>query len=160
MKIPTELKHKPVIVSEDYDLIDGRLANNSDAKGLSLGLAQWNERGKLDISAKVWRHTGEKWSRQSEEMPLHRVLDLAILICKSRLVFKERYRKNEKDYPKFPLLDRIGLQGGAMNVSICVDNEHIEEDIDLFDKRLREDDEMLSERMHTLTRLLKELEMD
>ncbi|MDD5362426.1 MAG: DUF6530 family protein [Ignavibacteria bacterium] len=160
MKIPTELKHKPVIVSEDYDLIDGRLANNSDAKGLSLGLAQWNDRGKLDISAKVWRHTGEKWSRQSEEMPLHRVLDLAILICKSRLVFKERYRKNEKDYPKFPLLDRIGLQGGAMNVSICVDNEHIEEDIDLFDKRLREDDEMLSERMRTLTRLLKELEMD
>jgi hypothetical protein len=160
MKIPTELKHKPVIVSEDYDLIDGRLANNSDAKGLSLGLAQWNERGKLDISAKVWRHTGEKWSRQSEEMPLHRVIDLAILICKTRLVFKERYHKNEKDYPKFPLLDRIGLQGGAMNVSICVDNEHIEEDIDLFDKRLREDDEMLSERLRTLTSLLKELEMD
>ena len=26
--------------------------------GLSLGLAQWNDRGKVDISAKVWRHTG------------------------------------------------------------------------------------------------------
>ncbi len=52
MKIPTELKHKPVIVSENYDLIDGRYTNNSDAKGLSLGLAQWNERGNLDISAK------------------------------------------------------------------------------------------------------------
>ena len=25
MKIPTELKHKPVIVSEDYDLIDGNM---------------------------------------------------------------------------------------------------------------------------------------
>ena len=40
MKIPTELKHKPVIVSEDYGLIDGRTAGESDAQGLSLGLAQ------------------------------------------------------------------------------------------------------------------------
>ncbi len=159
MKIPTELKHKPVIVSEDYDMVDGRQAYKSDAKGLSLGLAQWNERGKVEISAKVWRHTGEKWSRQSEEMPLHRALDLAILICKTKLIFKERYRKNEKDYPKFPLLDRIGLQGGAMNVAICVDNEHIEEDLDLFDKCLREDDELLSERLKTLSRILKELEI-
>jgi hypothetical protein len=82
MKIPTTLKHKPVIVAEDYENVDGRNAYDSDAKGLSLGLAQWNERGKLDISAKVWRHTGEKWSRQSEELPMHRVLDLAILVCR------------------------------------------------------------------------------
>ena len=76
MKIPTTLKHKPVIVAENYDSIDGRGAYHSDTKGLSLGLAQWNDRGKVDISAKVWRHTGEKWSRQSEELPMHRVLDL------------------------------------------------------------------------------------
>ncbi len=82
MKIPTTLKHKPVVVSEDYDRIDGRYAYDSDAKGLSLGLAQWNDRGKVDISDKVWRYTGSKWSRQSEEMPLHRVLDLAIQICR------------------------------------------------------------------------------
>lgn len=67
MHIPTTLKHKPVLVAEDYGRIDGRTAYGSDAQGLSLGLAQWNDRGKVDISAKVWRHTGEKWSRQSEE---------------------------------------------------------------------------------------------
>lgn len=157
MKIPSELKHKPVIISEDYDLIDGRMANQSDAKGLSLGLAQWNDRGNLDISAKIWRHTGEKWSRQSEEMPLHRVLDLAILICKSRKVFLERYHKNEKDYPKYPLLERIGLQGGAMNVSVCEDNSQIETDIDLFDQCLHKDDEIISERLNVLAGLLKDL---
>jgi hypothetical protein len=157
MKIPSELKHKPVIVSEDYDLIDGRYANDSDAKGLSLGLAQWNDRGNLDISAKVWRHTGEKWSRQSEEMPLHRVLDLAILICKTRKFFMERYKKNEKDYPAYPLLDRIGLQGGAMNVSICKDNEQIENDIKLFDETLHKDDEIISERLNVLYGLIKEI---
>lgn len=58
MKVPTYLKHKPVFVVEDYEKVDGRYANHSDAKGLSLGLAQWNERGKVEISAKVWRHTG------------------------------------------------------------------------------------------------------
>ena len=158
MKIPTELKHKPVIISEEYNKIDGRYGNNSDAKGLSLGLAQWNDRGNLEISAKIWRHTGDKWSRQSEEMPLHRVLNLAILICKARVFFLERYKKNEKDYPSYPLLERIGLQGGAMNVSICTDNEHIETDINLFDECLHKDDEIISERLHILYGLLKEIE--
>ena len=36
MKIPTSLKHKPVIVSENYEQVDGRYAaGTSDAKGLS-----------------------------------------------------------------------------------------------------------------------------
>ncbi|MBT3228612.1 MAG: hypothetical protein HOD43_14895 [Candidatus Marinimicrobia bacterium] len=157
MKIPSELKHKPVIVSEDYDRIDGRKAHNSDAKGLSLGLAQWNERGNVDISAKVWRHTGGKWSRQSEELPLHRVLDLAILIVKSRKVFLERYHKNEKDYPNYPALDRIGLQGDAMNVQVCIDNEFIEDDLDLFEATLAKDDEIISERLNVLMGLLNDL---
>jgi hypothetical protein len=157
VKIPTGLKHKPVIISEDYDLIDGRNQGDTDAKGLSLGLAQWNERGSLEISAKIWRHTGEKWSRQSEEMPLHRVLDLAILICKSRKFFLERYHKNEKDFPNYPLLDRIGVQGGAMNVAICNENDQIESDINLFDDCLHKDDEIISERMNILYGLIGEI---
>lgn len=156
MKIPADLKHKPVIVSEDYDRIDGR-NSNSDAKGLSLGLAQWNERGKVDISAKVWRHTGEKWSRQSEELPLHRVLDLAILIVRAKKIFRERYHLNEKDYPNYPSLDRIGLQGGAMNVSVCEDNQYLDGDMDLFEAALVKDDEIISERLKVLDRLLVDL---
>ncbi|HSG29054.1 MAG TPA: DUF6530 family protein, partial [Candidatus Krumholzibacterium sp.] len=120
--------------------------------------AQWSERGNLDISAKIWRHTGGKWSRQSEEMPLHRVLDLAILIARARLFFLERYRVNEKDHPDYPRLDRIALQGGAMNVSVCDNNEHIEGDIDLFDDCLRKDDELLSERLNVLRSLLNDIE--
>jgi len=156
MKIPTVLKHKPVIISEDYDIIDGRYSNNTDAKGLSLGLAQWNERGKVDISAKVWRFTGEKWSRQSEELPFHRVLDLALLICRSKLYFSDLYRKDIK-YPDYPKLDRIPVQGKALNVAICTDNEFINEDIKLFDECLHKDDELLSERLKVLSGLLKKL---
>jgi len=157
MKIPTTLKHKPVIVSQDYDKIDGRYAGASDTKGLSVGLAQWNDRGKIDVSAKIWRYTGEKWSRQSEEMPLHRVLDLALLICRAKAYFQEAYR-----YPKLydashATIDRLALQGGALDVSVCTDNPMIDEDIVLFRDALAKDDELLSKRLHRLSSLLREM---
>jgi hypothetical protein len=158
MKIPTSLKHKPVIVCENYENIDGKTAYKSDAKGLSLGLAQWNDRGKVDISAKVWRHTGEKWSRQSEELPLHRALDLSILICRALLYFQEEAYRHEKNYdPQKTILDRIGLQGDAMTVSICTDNPMIDEDIKLFSQALSNDSEIIGERLRTLSRILKEM---
>ncbi|NLY77394.1 MAG: hypothetical protein GX080_04805 [Tissierellia bacterium] len=158
MKIPTNLKHKPVIVSENYENIDGRYAYNSDAKGLSLGLAQWNDRGKVEISAKVWRHSGEKWSRQSEELPLHRVLDLAILVCRAKQYFQENAYRYSKLYDEEnSLIDRVGLQGDAMTVSVCTENDKIDEDIRLFQKALSEDDELISERLRVLSRILKEM---
>lgn len=157
MKIPTTLKHKPVIVSENYENVDGRYAYNTDAKGISLGLAQWNDRGKVDVSAKVWRYTGEKWSRQSEELPLHRVLDLAILVCRAKLHFREAYRYEKLYDPENPVIDRIGLQGDAMNVAVCTDNEKINEDIKLFSQALSNDDELIGERLRTLSRILKEM---
>ncbi len=156
MKIPKTLKHKPVIVSEDYENIDGRKAYNTDAKGLSLGLAQWNDRGKLDISAKVWRYTGEKWSRQSEELPMHRVLDLAILTCRSYLYFQNAYRYPKLYDPDNPQIDRVGLQGDAMTIEVCKDNPMIDEDIQLFSQALSQDGEIIGERLTVLSRLLKE----
>lgn len=157
MQIPTTLKHKPVVTVENYENVDGRSAYGSDAKGLSLGLAQWNDRGRVDISAKVWRYTGEKWSRQSEELPLHRVLDLAILTCRARQYFSDAYR-----YPKLyneddPQIDRIGLQGDAMTVAVCKNNPMIDEDIKLFADALSRDDEMLAERLHVLANLLQDM---
>lgn len=157
MKIPANLKHKPVIAVENYENVDGRYAYNSDAKGLSLGLAQWNDRGKLDISAKIWRHTGEKWSRQSEEMPMHRVLDLAILICRTSLYFKDAYRNKKLYDEENTTIDRVGVQGDAMTVGVCTDNPYIDEDIKLFAQTLGEEGERLGERYSLLANLLREL---
>ncbi|WP_028563238.1 DUF6530 family protein [Paenibacillus pinihumi] len=157
MKIPTTLKHKPVVVSENYEQVDGRYARNTDAKGLSLGLAQWNDRGKVEVSAKVWRYTGEKWSRQSEELPMHRVLDLAILICRTSLHFEEAYRFPKMYDPENPTIDRIGLQGDAMTVSICDGNPMIDTDIKMFAQALSEDGEMIGERLRVLSGLLNEM---
>jgi hypothetical protein len=156
MKLPTNLKHKPVIISENYENVDGRKCYCSDAKGLSLGLAQWNDRGLVEISAKVWRYTGEKWSRQSEELPLTRVIDLAIMIAKTEAYFREAYRYPKLYDPDHPQIDRVGLQGDAMTLSVATDNEHIDEDIALFRDALARDDELLSERLRVLSRLLKE----
>lgn len=111
----------------------------------------------MEISAKVWRYTGEKWSRQSEEMPLHRVLDLAILVCRAKLHFQEAYRYEKLYDTEKPFIDRIGLQGDAMTVAVCTDNEKIDEDIKLFRQALSNDDELLSERLRTLSRVLKDM---
>lgn len=88
---------------------------------------------KVDISAKVWRYTGEKWSRQSEELPLHRVLDLAVLICRTSLYFH---------YDHFFLKCLIPM---------------IDDDIKLFSQALNDNGEMIGERLRVLSRLLKEM---
>lgn len=157
MKIPTTLKHKPVIVAENYENVDGKYAYNTDAKGISLGLAQWNDRGNVDISAKVWRYTGEKWSRQSEELPLHRVLDLAILVCRAQEHFREAYRYERLYDPEKPVIDRVGLQGDAMTVAVCTGNDMIDEDIKLFRQALSDGDELIGERLQVLSGILKEM---
>lgn len=157
MNIPTTLKHKPVIVANNYEKIDGRTAYDTDAKGLSLGLAQWNDRGNVDISAKVWRYTGEKWSRQSEELPMHRVLDLAILICEAKKHFLEAYRFNKLYDEENPDVSKVGLQGDSMDVSVCTDNPMIDGDIKLFSEILARDDEMIAERLHLLANILSEM---
>lgn len=157
IKIPMTLKHKPVVIVEDYEQIDGRNAYESDAKGLSLGLAQWNDRGLLDISAKVWRYTGKKWSRQSEELPMHRVIDLAILICKTKQFFADSYRFPKLYDENQPQIDRIGLQGSAMTPKIATENPMIDGDIKLFAEVLARDDELMAERLHRLANLLNEM---
>jgi hypothetical protein len=157
MDIPVTLRHKPVIVVEDYEKVDGRYAYDTDAKGLSLGLAQWNDRGRVEISAKVWRHTGEKWSRQSEELPLHRVLDLALLVCRARQYFAEAYRYEKLYDPENTRIDRLGLQGDAMTMEVCTQNPMIDEDIRLFRDCIRKDDELIGERLRALSAVLKEM---
>lgn len=157
MNIPSHLKHKPVFVAEGYEQIDGQYAGSSDAQGLSLGLAQWNERGNVDISAKVWRYTGEKWSRQSEELPLHRVLDLALLICEVQKHMKEAYRFEKLYDPANTTIGRVNLQGGTMAVSINIENEMIDSDMKLFRDCLSKEDERIGERLARLAGVLREL---
>ena len=151
MKIPTTLQHKPVVVCENYERVDGRFARNTDVTGLSLGLAQENSARRSQISANVWR------GAEVEELPLHRVLDLSILICRSLVHFRDAYRYEHLYDPQKPVIDRIGLQGDAMTVAICTDNESINEDMKWFSQALSNDDELIGERLRALSRILKDM---
>jgi len=157
MKIPTSLKHKPVFISEDYNLIDGRYSGKSDAKGLSVGLAQWNDRGRVDASAKVWRHTGGKWSNTAEELPLHRVIDLAILLCRTKQYLGNADTPDKMFDESDPQIDSIALQGGAMNIAVCTDNDMIDEDMQLLKNAIAQEDKILDERLTRLAAILKEM---
>lgn len=82
MDTPKNPKHKSIVLVRKYAENDGKYKNDTDAMSLSIGLAQW-ENSENDISAKVFRRKNGKWLRQSEELPIHRVLDLSILIISS-----------------------------------------------------------------------------
>lgn len=138
MKIPTNLKHKPVFVVEDYDQIDGRYAGNTDAKGLSIGIAQWGP----DASAKVWRHTDEKWSRQSEELPIHRVLDLALLICATKANIEN--------------IDITGLPVN-FNVKLASGDAKIEQQREFVSKEFNDESNGIDDRLKQLSNMLKQL---
>lgn len=98
MESPKNLAHNPIISVNDYDEIDSIYTNNSDAKALSIGNAQYDIN---EISLKVWRHSGKKWKRQSEELPIHRNLDLTILFLASILT------DINSNYPKSNLREKI-----------------------------------------------------
>ena len=80
MPDPFTLKHRPVVLIP-YDRYDGPYAGDTDCLYLSVGWAQYDPRA---VSVKSLRHTGPnepagRWSRQSEELPVHRAIDLTLL---------------------------------------------------------------------------------
>jgi hypothetical protein len=74
---PTQLKHQSVFALDNAEH-DGPYASDTDCLYLSIGRAQWENK---HISGKTLRHNGRKWNRNSEEMPAHRILDLAVMIA-------------------------------------------------------------------------------
>ena len=86
------------------------------------------------------------------------MLDLAILTCRAvHYIREESYRYPALFDPDHPQIDRVGLQGDAMTVAVCTENECIGQDIALFRDALARDGDLLGERMQTLARLLAEL---
>lgn len=75
--LPQHLGHKP-IYAMPYQFFDGSPKGNTDSRYLSVGLAQWNQN---DVSIKVMRHTGARWTRQAEELPLNRAIDMTLFLA-------------------------------------------------------------------------------
>jgi hypothetical protein len=77
LPLPAHLQHRPVFGVPFFDHDPGREGGDTDCQHLSIGWSQWDDK---EISAKVFRHVGHKWSRQSEELPLARLVDLTSFI--------------------------------------------------------------------------------
>lgn len=89
-EIPSGLRHIPIVCLRNYNLIDGRYSidpEHDDAKFLSVGLSSWDDdhHDSVDITCKVLRYDRKhtKWSRQSEEVPTHRCIDMCTLAFKT-----------------------------------------------------------------------------
>jgi len=103
--IPTWLQHKPIVAC-DYSKID----DYADAKFISVGHAQYAT--ETEASVKIWRHTGEKWSRQSEELPISRVPDaFLILLC----ALRDSYPELTIDQKYKTFLNEEVLKEGELN---------------------------------------------
>ena len=132
MDAPNHLNHKPIIAVNNYDKIDAIYANDSDVRALSIGQAQYD---KDEISVKVWRHTGNKWSRQSEELPIHRALDLSILTIASILT------DIKSNYPLTSLREEI------------VNEDRVSEISDYYERNKN----MLKPRLEELSKILTKI---
>lgn len=152
------MNEKVVIVSNNYDLINGRNAYKSDIKRLTLGEPILEENKSMQIAAQIWKKDKDGGLVLDQELPIHQVFDLMILLSRTLLYFKEAYRLPLLYNPEKPTLDRVGVQGGVLPVEVCIDNPNINEDIRAFAQSLNDLGEIIGERQRVLTRILKELE--
>lgn len=152
------MNEKVVIVSNNYDLIDGRNAYKSDIIRLTLGEPILEENKSMQIAAQIWEKDREGELVLDQELAIHQVFDLMILLSRTLLYFKEAYRLPLLYNPEKPTVDRVGVQGGVLPVEVCIDNQNINEDIRAFAQSLNDLGETIGERQRVLTRILKELE--
>lgn len=124
---PWWLSHKPII-NVDYESLD---AEAGDAKFITIGKSTWN---KKDYSAKVWRQVYEtgRWSRQGEELPLWRVLDLATLLVAT-------------------------INNKQSNLGEYIQDQKSELELRCY---LEENMEVLGPKMHELSEMLKQTPID
>lgn len=152
------MNEKIVVAANGYDRLDGRNAYHSDLKRMTLGTPALKENQAMQIAAQLWTAQEDGTLKMSAELPIHQVFDLMIVLSRTLLYFKEAYRLPLLYDPDNPTIERIGLQGEALPVSICTENPNINKDIQDFSQALNDLGELTGERLRTLTRILKELE--
>ncbi len=146
------MEFKSVITCDNYKKIDGYRTSSSDIEKIDIGTKKNIDNNKLEIIAKLLKLDGE-----FDEIPVNRILDMAILLCEATLYFKEAYRM-----PKFYdennlIISRVGLQGDAMNIKICKDNNSLDKDIIVLADEFNNQGELLGERFRVLAEILDEL---
>ena len=129
--VPMWLSHKPIIAC-DYSAYTNA---DDDAKYLSLGHAQYDYDA---ASIKIFRKTGEKWSRQSEEIPINRVGDIALLLLAG---IKKAYQPT----PDQSILNEVVLK---------------EDEMDFLKEQFESDKERIKQSFLEIKRLLNDFNIE
>lgn len=146
------MEFKSIIKCENYKNVDGYRAPNSDIEKVDIGVKKNSENNRLEIIAKLSKLDGK-----FDEIPVNRIIDMAILLCEASVYFKEAYRM-PKFYDENNLtISRVGLQGDAMNIEINTDNENLDKDIITLADEFNKQGELLGERFRVLSEILEEL---
>ena len=146
------MEFKSIIKCENYKNVDGYRAPNSDIEKVDIGVKKNSENNRLEIIAKLSKLDGK-----FDEIPVNRIIDMAILLCEASLYFKAAYRM-PKFYDENNLtISRVGLQGDAMNIEINTDNENLDKDIITLADEFNKQGELLGERFRVLSEILEEL---
>ncbi|MCI9122040.1 MAG: hypothetical protein HFG00_11045 [Oscillibacter sp.] len=152
------MNEKIVVSAEGYDRVDGRNAHRSHIKRITLGAPVLEENRSMQIAAQLWTAQEDGALNMSAELSINQVFDLMIVLSRTLLYFKEAYRFPLLYDPDNPTIERIGLQGNALPVSICTENPNITKDIQDFSQALNDLGELTGERFRTLSRIVEELE--
>lgn len=151
-ELPQHLAHKPVYALP-YQAFDGIYDSSTDMRFISVGIAQyWEE----DVSIKTMRYVKDekrgtaKWTRQAEELPLHRVLDMAIFLSKVLFDVKD---------------DRVSIQKGTFlnqeESDIFIEKERREKwELENYNKFLDRNSDLLKARLNTLMDVLNNLKSE
>ena len=90
--LPTWLEHLPILACDYQELNKTVLSRDyNDAKFISVGRAQYDP---SDLTVKMWRWSGKRWSRQSEEVPIQRLPYMMAMMLNAiyRVQHKEQIR--------------------------------------------------------------------
>lgn len=147
-----------IMISEGYDKIDGRNAYKSAIKKITIGMPIMEENKNMQIAVQIWKEKEDGTQQIVIELPIHQVMDLMIFLSRTMMYFQDAYRLPLLYDPNKPMVERIGLQGGTLPVSVCVENPNVDIDIKKFSQALSDLGELTGERIRILYRILEEME--
>ena len=131
---PYWLKHKPIYCC-DYSKIDPK----ADLKYISIGRAQWNNKSAL--SAKTFRYVTDRWSRMSEEVPVSRLSEMAVVLL-SAIRATQLQRANIKMDPSY------------------LNEAFVAEEYEFLENQFDKDKESLRKSLSAIKRLINEIDLD
>lgn len=142
--LPQNLAHKPVYAMP-YQWFDGVHANgDTDIRYVSVGIAQYDND---HVSIKAMRHTGEKWTRMAEELPLHRPIDMTIFLAK--VLFDSQSGRVEIPVGTF--------DNQTVNITIEKENDRTASEMERYHQFVDANLELYKERFNELLEILLSL---